>query len=349
MINTIELQKPENCLWHKIPTSNFRGTYVSDIFISFDKLQKVIPAAELKEKADITVKNAFNNIELMINSATKKAGESYISEETANDILSCHKTVLEELEKLDNIRNQINQALSENIILVQQEVEIMNRFMQFAEAGSVGLRPISIEQLNTIKMPEGYNDSNLRAKMNNLNDYKAISGVVAGGLGLASLFSNSKARTAVSAATGIIAIGLLVATTISKSKELKEECNKMIKCMKDNLEVVTTNAKNIQAAIEKVREIERIRQLAEGYFDIIRKSVMALPFHILPKEITSINFCQVDSTIVCNLQKIYNTFGNIANRKYLDQNEQNRESHSKALPDKTKRLQSDLAHEIREC
>ena len=86
MINTIELQKPENCLWHKIPTSNFRGTYVSDIFISFDKLQKVIPAAELKEKADITVKNAFNNIELMINSATKKAGESYISEETFKEL-----------------------------------------------------------------------------------------------------------------------------------------------------------------------------------------------------------------------------------------------------------------------
>ena len=319
----LNLKESDNCLWHKMPSAiNVYGTYVSDIFTSYDQLGSVTPASELKKETDKVANSAIANIRYLISQAAAKAGESFIDEDTANSVLACHKEILDELERLDKLRNRINNALNSNISRAQQEVALVNRFMQYADAATVGLKPISIEQLNAISMPEGYNDGNLRAKINKLNDYSAVTGIVAGGLGLASLFSSSKARGVVTAATGILAVGLAIAATVSRSKELKAECNKMVECMRNNLDIVTDNIKNIQAAIEKVREVERIRQLAEGYFDMVRKSVMAMPFHVFPKEVSSINFCQVDPTITTNLQKIYDTFSNIANRKYLDQEEE---------------------------
>lgn len=319
---TLKLNENDNCLWHRMHSAiSLNGTYVSDIFTSYDKLGSITPASKLRSEADTVANTAIVNIKDLISQAAAKAGTSYIDEDTANNILDCHKGVLDELEKLDKLRNRINKALNDNISRAQVEVSLVNQFMRYADAGTVGLKPISIEQLKTITMPEGYNDGNLRAKINKLNDYRAVTGIVAGGLGLASLFSSSKARGAVAAATGILAVGLAIASSISRSKELKEECNKMVTCMRNNLDIVTDNIKNIQAAIEKVREVERIRQLAEGYFEMVKKSVMAMPFHIFPKEVSSINFCQIDPTITANLQKIYDTFSNIANRKYLNQDE----------------------------
>lgn len=338
---TLKLNEKCNHLWHKMSSAiSLHGTYVSDIFTSYDQLVSITPASELKKEADKVANSAIVNIKDLILQAAAKAGASYIDEDTANSILDCHKGVLDELEKLDKLRNRINKALSGNISRAQVEVSLVNQFMRYADAGTVGLKPISIEQLKTIRMPEGYNDGNLRAKINKLNDYSAVTGIVAGGLGLASLFSSSKARGVVTAATGILAVGLAIASSVSRSRGIKEECNKMVECMRNNLDIVTANIKNIQAAIEKVREVERIRQLAEGYFDMVRKSVMAIPFHIFPKEVSSINFCQVDPTITANLQKIYDTFSNIANRKYLDQEEEKpaKKPRRKALPAEQKAL-----------
>ena len=298
---------------------DIEGTYAEDIFCNFTSINKENDYEELNRELLDNTTCIQEDVANYLNEATKITNKRMVFEEAANQVVNLHKQVLEKLTILDSLRIKINNSLTKNVRNAVSEIIQINEFISYIDAGGVELKPIELEQINSITLPPGYNSQDMLKAIDSLNDYELVTDIVMGGLGISTLFSSSKAKSAVAVATGIIAVGTAILSTIEKGHEIKDQCSEIVSCMKKNVDVITKNIEYLYSAVDKIHDIERMRNLTNEYFNIVIENVKQSDFFIYPKEAFLGSKISVSPIVITNLKNICDTFNSIANRKYINQ------------------------------
>lgn len=305
-------------IWHTeiVSLAYNAGRTINDGINDFQKIQINNINAEHQdalEKISVIQTNIANSIE----EAKNKASQGFIGQETAKEIVQFHENILNEIHNLDVINSKVNKLLKKEIDDMKLVLNCMNEFISCTNAESIGIRKIEEEYINSIKIPGRYNPEDFVRAMNRFNSAEMISGILTGGIALGALFSSSKAVKAVGVATGIIAIGAAVIQTIAAEKETREECRKIVECMRQNSDIISENIQYIHAGFEKLNNLIAIKTVAIRYYNQLIDSIGTPLWRYLPIKVLDGYDIRLSSDEIECLKKICETFQNIADRKYI--------------------------------
>lgn len=82
-----------------------------------------------------------------------------------------------------------------------------------------------------------------------------------------------------------------------------------------NVDVITKNIEYLYSAVDKIHDVERMRNLTNEYFIIVIENVKQSYFFIYPKEAFLGLKISVSPIVITNPKNICDTFNSIANRK----------------------------------
>lgn len=300
----------------RTPAANKR--ILKDCISEFQSVS-VNSTVELEVNINQTIINVQNEIAKALNSAVNIVNKSTISEENAKSVIKFHQAILSQIPILDKIKDSINDRLENEVADMKELVSTVNEFIYTTNSESIGIRQIAAEQIADITIPGQYNEQDFFEAMNDLNDFTAVTNVVSGGLAIASLFSSARGAKATAAVTGVLALGVAVAQTLVTAKKLKNECQELVNCMRDNVDVITENIDYIRRGFEKINALVNIKKTVISYYSNLIQNIGDANWLYMPsQEIHDYYPVRLDDDTVDILKKICNTFQNVAEHSYIN-------------------------------